>query len=69
MALPELEKDCPCSKIDCPRHKNCVECIANHSDKPNPASCMRPETNASAELLRNVEERLRLAGVPTRTAE
>lgn len=29
---PVLTQDCPCTR-DCPRHGNCVACVANHRYK------------------------------------
>ena len=41
-ANPMIEANCPCTR-DCPRHGNCIECVANHRDvvTTTPPACLR----------------------------
>jgi len=36
-----LNENCPCQKIDCPRHGNCIECRAHHSAKGHLTTCQK----------------------------
>lgn len=58
----ELEKECPCVKVECPRHGNCVACYANHKDKELPSTCRRPGITISPEHAARRDARLRAAG-------
>jgi hypothetical protein len=60
---PELEPECPCTKLDCVRHGDCVACFGNHAGKPNPPACKRPGTVVPPGLAGRVEARVKAAGV------
>ena len=41
----EINKNCPCTKIECPRHGNCDACRKHHSGpKKKPVSCEREKS-------------------------
>lgn len=61
MAL-ELEKNCPCSKVGCERHGNCVACFDYHKNMEKPSTCRRPESTVSSAHAIRVKGRLRAAG-------
>lgn len=62
MPLPELERECTCPKTSCERHQNCAACYAFHQDKALNSHCLRPDSDATPELLARVQERLGLGG-------
>jgi hypothetical protein len=40
--MADINPDCPCKNDKCPRHGNCLECVAFHVDKKNkPPFCLR----------------------------
>lgn len=40
---PTLNPNCPCTKRDCPRNRNCEECKAAHHSKGGKTTCERLE--------------------------
>ena len=37
--MKEINKDCPCYDVDCPRHGCCEECQAYHREHGGQTSC------------------------------
>ncbi len=46
----EINKVCPCTKISCPLHGNCMACIAKHKLKDQMPHCIFPDNNGDRSL-------------------
>jgi len=60
--VADLEIDCPCVVVECPRFGNCVACYDYHKDLDRPSTCRMAGTIVSAEHTARVNARLRAAG-------
>ncbi|MBQ3879962.1 MAG: hypothetical protein II727_06625 [Oscillospiraceae bacterium] len=39
--MANINPNCPCKNVGCPRHGNCVECKANHHASGGLTACER----------------------------
>ena len=58
----ELEKDCPCKKVECPKHGNCVDCYDSNKKSGQTRACEKPDAAISDEHRARVKARLVAAG-------
>jgi len=59
----EKETECPCTKTDCKRRGDCVECFKHHLSTGKAIFCHRPENVVPNDVRLRVLERLQAEGI------